>query len=61
MRALGLDADIGAIEIGNSADLLLLRANPLAQADAFDTIEVVILDGEPLARSALVATAPTSR
>jgi imidazolonepropionase-like amidohydrolase len=56
-RALGLDADIGAIEIGKRADLLLLRANPLAQADAFDTIEVVILDGEPIARSALVATA----
>lgn len=54
-RAFGLDAEIGSIETGKRADLLLLTANPLTGVDAFDTIELVILNGEPIARNALTA------
>ncbi|HXW85624.1 MAG TPA: amidohydrolase family protein, partial [Candidatus Binataceae bacterium] len=51
--ALGLSRDLGSIEVGKSADLLLLKANPLAGVSAYDSIETIFLDGEPIAREAL--------
>jgi len=51
--ALGLSKHIGSIEVGKRADLLLLKANPLATISAYDTIETIFLNGEPIAREGL--------
>ena len=51
----GLGDEIGTIENGKRADLLLMRENPLESVAAYDTIEYVILDGEVIERSALAA------
>ena len=53
--ALGLSHELGSIEVGKRADLLLLRENPLANVSAYDSIETIFLDGEPIAREALRA------
>jgi imidazolonepropionase-like amidohydrolase len=53
--ALGLSRDLGSIEIGKRADLLLLKVNPLTSVSAYDSIETIFLNGEPIARDALRA------
>jgi imidazolonepropionase-like amidohydrolase len=53
--ALGLSHELGSIEVGKRADLLLLKANPLANVSAYDSIETIFLNGEPIAREALRA------
>jgi len=52
--AFGLSADRGTIEVGKRADLLLLRANPLKTIDAYDAIELVFLNGNPILRRSLL-------
>ena len=47
--------DHGTIEPGKRANLLLLRSDPLASTAAYDTIELVILDGRAIPRSELAA------
>ena len=54
-RALHLDREIGTIEPGKRANLLLLRANPLEGLDAYDKIEMVFLHGRPISRASLSA------
>jgi len=54
-RMLRLDDSIGTVELGKTANLLLLRANPLEQVTAFDTIDTVFLHGRPISRSKLSA------
>jgi|HubBroStandDraft_1064217.scaffolds.fasta_scaffold05899_5 imidazolonepropionase-like amidohydrolase len=51
--ALGLSRELGSIEAGKRADLLLLKENPLTSASAYDSIETVFLNGEPIARETL--------
>lgn len=51
----GLDEEIGTIAVGKRADLLLLRANPLEDVSAYDSIEYVILGGAVIERSTLSA------
>ena len=51
--ALGLSHELGSIEVGKRADLLLLKENPLANASAYDSIETIFLNGEPIARETL--------
>jgi len=41
--------------VGKVANLLLLEANPRLDIAAWDTIQTVILQGEPLAREDLKA------
>jgi imidazolonepropionase-like amidohydrolase len=53
-EAFGLSAQIGTIEVGKHADLLLLRADPLQTIAAYDAIETIILDGQPIARASLL-------
>ncbi len=53
----GLDDDIGTIEAGKRADLLLLKENPLHDVSAYDEIEFIILNGEVFERSSLSAHA----
>jgi imidazolonepropionase-like amidohydrolase len=54
-RAFGLNREIGTVEAGKRAHLLLLGANPLASVAAYDQIEYVIHAGRPIARAALSA------
>jgi imidazolonepropionase-like amidohydrolase len=51
--ALGLSRELGSIEAGKQADLLLLKENPLANVSAYDSIEIIFLNGEPIARETL--------
>jgi len=51
--ALGLSQELGSIEVGKRADLLLLKENPLANVSAYDSIEIIFLNGEPTARESL--------
>jgi imidazolonepropionase-like amidohydrolase len=53
--ALGLSRELGSIEAGKRADLLLLKENPLTNVSAYDSIETIFLNGEPIARQTLRA------
>lgn len=52
-KALGLSYEVGSIEVGKRADLLLLKENPLTSVSAYDSIETIFLNGEPIARDTL--------
>jgi imidazolonepropionase-like amidohydrolase len=50
-----LDDEIGTIEPGKKANLLLLGADPLEDVKAYDAIETVFLHGRPIRRETLSA------
>jgi imidazolonepropionase-like amidohydrolase len=52
---LELGRDIGTVQIGKRANLLLLRENPAQTIAAYDAIEKVILRGRFLQRADLAA------
>lgn len=52
-RILHRDRNIGSIEKGKIAHLLLLRANPLDKVEAYNTIETVFLAGKAIPRERL--------
>lgn len=54
-RMLRLDRQLGTVEPGKVANLLLLRADPLQSVEAYDTIETVFLHGRPIPRATLSA------
>jgi imidazolonepropionase-like amidohydrolase len=54
-RIMRLDKQIGTVEGGKRAHLLLLRANPLESVEAYNTIETVFLAGKPIRREELSA------
>jgi len=54
-EAFGLANDLGTVSPGKRADLLLMRGNPLEDISAYDTIEIVIINGRPIAREQLSA------
>lgn len=54
-QSFGLAKEIGTIAVGKRADLLLLQADPLRDIAAYDRIEIVFVNGEPIARQALLA------
>jgi hypothetical protein len=54
-RALNLDRDIGTVEVGKRANLLLLREDPTKTIDAYAGIVKVILAGRVLDPSELAA------
>jgi imidazolonepropionase-like amidohydrolase len=54
-QALKLDRDIGTVQVGKRANLLLLRRDPMQTIDAYAGIVKVILNGRVLDPSELVA------
>ncbi len=52
-QALGLSREIGSIERGKQADLLLLSEDPLRNVTAYDSIEIVIIGGTVVRRDEL--------
>ncbi len=44
-EAFGLSADVGTVQVGKRANLLLLHADPSKTVDAYDRIEKIILRG----------------
>jgi Amidohydrolase family len=56
-RALKLDRDIGTVQVGKRANLLLLRQDPTQTIDAYAEIAKVILNGRVLEPSELAADA----
>jgi len=54
-RALRLDREIGTVEVGKRANLLLLRADPRQTVQAYAEIVEVILGGRALDAAALAA------
>jgi hypothetical protein len=56
-RALKLDRNIGTVEVGKRANLLLLRQDPTQTIDAYTGIAKVILDGRVLDPSELAVNA----
>ena len=56
-RAFGLERELGTIEPGKRANLLLLARDPLKSVEAWDSIETVIVGGRAVARAELSARA----
>jgi imidazolonepropionase-like amidohydrolase len=56
-QALKLDRDIGSVQVGKRANLLLLRQDPTQTIDAYADIAKVILNGRVLEPSELAANA----
>jgi hypothetical protein len=57
-RALNLDREIGTVQVGKRANLLLVRADPRKTIQAYQEIAKVILGGRVLDPSMLAATRP---
>lgn len=54
-RAIGLEREIGSVEPGKRANLLLLRKDPTQSVDAYSEIVKVIIGGKVVDREALAA------
>jgi imidazolonepropionase-like amidohydrolase len=54
-REFKLDAQIGTIEPGKIANLVLLHNSPLESLDAYDSVITVWIHGRPIARESLAA------
>lgn len=60
-QSLGLEGQIGTVQVGKRANLLLLRENPAESIEAYDGIVKVILRGRVLDREELSATRTAPR
>lgn len=60
-KALGLDREIGSIERGKRANLLLLRKDPTQSVEAYDQIVKVVVGGRVVDREELAANRNASR
>ncbi len=54
-RMFHLDSQIGTIEPGKIANLLLLNKSPLETVEAYDSVTTVFLHGKPISRKELAA------
>ena len=61
-KAYGMDADLGTLEVGKIADILILEKNPLQSAANYRSIHTIIKDGAVIDTAALpshpIFTAP---
>ena len=48
------DKDYGTVEVGKIANLLLLDNNPLTSVESWNSIDTIILHGNPIARESLM-------
>jgi imidazolonepropionase-like amidohydrolase len=55
-RELKLDAQLGSIEPGKIANLVLMKKSPLESVDAYDSITTVWVHGQAFPREALSAS-----
>lgn len=56
-REFQLDSELGTIEPGKIANLVLLRKSPLESVDAYDSIVTVWIHGKPISRDTLAVSA----
>lgn len=56
-KIFGLAADLGSVEVGKRANLLLMSRNPLETIKAYNSIDIIMLNGHVLDREALAAPA----
>ena len=54
-KVMKLEKEIGTVEAGKRANLLLLTKDPLKTVEAYDAIDTVIIGGKPIARKELSA------
>jgi imidazolonepropionase-like amidohydrolase len=54
-RSFRLDAKVGTIEVGKTANLLLMRTSPLEDIGAYDSVETVWVGGRKAERGELAA------
>ena len=54
-REFRLDSQLGTIERGKTANLVLLKKSPLESVDAYDSIVTVWVHGRPISRDSLAA------
>ena len=52
-KQFNINSDYGTVETGKIANLLLLKENPLSNIEAWNSIETIILHGEPIQREYL--------
>lgn len=60
-KAFGLEDQLGTIEPGKRADLLLFAENPLIDVSAYNTIRTIIVGGQLIDRQALSASGLTAQ
>jgi imidazolonepropionase-like amidohydrolase len=59
-REFKMDSQVGTIERGKTANLVLLKKSPLESVDAYDSIVTVWVHGKPVSRDSLAVTANNS-
>jgi imidazolonepropionase-like amidohydrolase len=54
-RKFKIDSQLGTIEPGKIANLVLLKRSPLESVDAYDSITTIWVHGKPVSRDSLAA------
>jgi len=54
-RTFGIAEDVGSVEVGKRADLLLMSEDPLESVSAYESIDLIVLEGQVIDRSSLAA------